>query len=131
MHLDHACTTLTDRHQHPSNPPQKPGSRRNCPTDPRPPAQGHRRSHRRGPPFPCVVLRRAPGRPGRHAGRVPEELYGVLRDVVNALSQGMAISIVPHNTMLTTQEAADTLLRLAEAAAYRPLWSAEVLAELR
>jgi predicted nucleic acid-binding protein len=25
----------------------------------------------------------------------------------------------------------DTLLRLAEAAAYRPLWSAEVLAELR
>ena len=40
---------------------------------------------------------------------IPEELYGVLRDVVNALSQGMAISIAPHNTMLTTQEAADLL----------------------
>jgi excisionase family DNA binding protein len=40
---------------------------------------------------------------------IPEDLYGVLRDVVSALSQGMAISIAPHNTMLTTQEAADLL----------------------
>ena len=40
---------------------------------------------------------------------VPEELYGVLRDVVDALSQGLAITIAPHNTMLTTQEAADLL----------------------
>lgn len=40
---------------------------------------------------------------------VPDELYGVLRDVVEALSHGMAISVAPHNTMLTTQEAADLL----------------------
>jgi excisionase family DNA binding protein len=40
---------------------------------------------------------------------IPNELYGVLRDVVSALSQGLAISIAPHNTMLTTQEAADLL----------------------
>ena len=40
---------------------------------------------------------------------IPAELYGVLRDVVTALSQGLAISIAPHNTMLTTQEAADLL----------------------
>jgi excisionase family DNA binding protein len=40
---------------------------------------------------------------------IPDELYGVLRDVVAALSEGMAISIAPHNTMLTTQEAADLL----------------------
>jgi excisionase family DNA binding protein len=40
---------------------------------------------------------------------IPAELYGVLRDAVAALSQGMAISIAPHNTMLTTQEAADLL----------------------
>lgn len=40
---------------------------------------------------------------------VPEELYGVLLDVVEALAQGLAISIAPHNTMLTTQEAADML----------------------
>jgi hypothetical protein len=29
--------------------------------------------------------------------------------VVTALSHGLAISIAPHNTMLTTQEAADLL----------------------
>ena len=40
---------------------------------------------------------------------IPDELYGILRDVVKALSQGLAISIAPHNTMLTTQEAADLL----------------------
>jgi excisionase family DNA binding protein len=40
---------------------------------------------------------------------IPDDLYNVLRDVVGALSQGMAISIAPHNTMLTTQEAADLL----------------------
>jgi len=40
---------------------------------------------------------------------IPDELYGVLRDVVTALSHGLAISITPHNTMLTTQEAADLL----------------------
>jgi excisionase family DNA binding protein len=40
---------------------------------------------------------------------IPEELYGVLVDVVDTLSQGLAITIAPHNTMLTTQEAADLL----------------------
>src|SRR6266508_2271755 len=40
---------------------------------------------------------------------IPDELYGVLRDVVTALSEGLAISIAPRNTMLTTQEAADLL----------------------
>lgn len=40
---------------------------------------------------------------------IPEELYGILLDVVAALTQGLAISIAPHNTMLTTQEAADLL----------------------
>jgi excisionase family DNA binding protein len=36
-------------------------------------------------------------------------LYGVLLDVVTTLSQGWAISIAPHNTMVITQEAADLL----------------------
>lgn len=40
---------------------------------------------------------------------IPDELYGVLRDVVTALSYDLAISIAPYNTMLTTQEAADLL----------------------
>jgi excisionase family DNA binding protein len=40
---------------------------------------------------------------------LPDEVYSLLRDVVTALSQGVAISIAPRNTMLTTQEAADLL----------------------
>ncbi|SCF47177.1 DNA binding domain-containing protein, excisionase family [Micromonospora mirobrigensis] len=40
---------------------------------------------------------------------IPDELYGVLRDVATALSEGLAISIAPHNTLLTTQQAADLL----------------------
>jgi excisionase family DNA binding protein len=50
---------------------------------------------------------------------VPDQIYDVLVDVVTALSHGLAISVAPHNTMLTTQEAADlvnvsrpTLVRL-------------------
>jgi excisionase family DNA binding protein len=52
---------------------------------------------------------------------LPDEVYQALRDVVDALSQGLAITIAPLNTMLTTQEAADllnisrpTLVRLLE-----------------
>jgi excisionase family DNA binding protein len=52
---------------------------------------------------------------------LPEEVYRVLRSVVDAMSQGLAITIAPHNTQLTTQEAADllgisrpTLVRLLE-----------------
>ena len=40
---------------------------------------------------------------------IPADLYSALRDVVVALSEGLAITIAPHNTMLTTQEAADLL----------------------
>ncbi|CAM3349272.1 Helix-turn-helix domain-containing protein [Stackebrandtia soli] len=40
---------------------------------------------------------------------LPSEVYRALREVVEALSQGLAITIAPHNTMLTTQEAADLL----------------------
>jgi excisionase family DNA binding protein len=56
---------------------------------------------------------------------IPEDLYGVLRDVVNALSQGMAISIAPHNTMLTTQEAAD-LLNISRPTLVRLLTDGEI-----
>ncbi|GAA2630986.1 helix-turn-helix domain-containing protein [Paractinoplanes durhamensis] len=56
---------------------------------------------------------------------IPEELYGVLRDVVNALSQGLAVSIAPHNTMLTTQEAAD-LLNVSRPTLVRLLDSGEI-----
>lgn len=56
---------------------------------------------------------------------VPDELYGVLRDVVSALSQGMAISIAPPNTMLTTQEAAD-LLNISRPTLVRLLTEGEI-----
>lgn len=53
---------------------------------------------------------------------LPEELYEVLNDVVAALSQGLAITIAPQHTVLTTSQAADllgvsrpTLVRLLEA----------------
>lgn len=56
---------------------------------------------------------------------IPEELYRVLRDVVSALSQGLAISIAPHNTMLTTQEAAD-LLNISRPTLVRLLTDGEI-----
>jgi excisionase family DNA binding protein len=52
---------------------------------------------------------------------LPDPVYRVLRDVVEAMSQGLGITVIPQNTMLTTQEAADvlgisrpTLVRLLE-----------------
>ena len=56
---------------------------------------------------------------------IPEDLYDVLRDVVDALSQGLAISIAPHNTMLTTQEAAD-LLNISRPTLVRLLTDGEI-----
>ncbi len=52
---------------------------------------------------------------------IPDELY----DVVRALSQGLAISIAPHNTMLTTQEAAD-LLNISRPTLVRLLTDGEI-----
>ncbi|SDR11343.1 helix-turn-helix domain-containing protein [Actinopolyspora saharensis] len=40
---------------------------------------------------------------------LPAPVFQALRDVVSAMSQGLAITVAPHNTMLTTQEAADLL----------------------
>jgi excisionase family DNA binding protein len=53
---------------------------------------------------------------------LPGEVYEALRDVVTAMANGQAITIAPHDTILTTQEAANllgisrpTLVRLLEA----------------
>lgn len=56
---------------------------------------------------------------------IPDELYGVLRDVVQALSDGLAVSIAPHNTMLTTQEAAN-LLNISRPTLVRLLTDGEI-----
>lgn len=52
---------------------------------------------------------------------LPGEVFEVLREVISALSQGLAITIAPHQTVLTTSEAAQllgvsrpTLVRLLE-----------------
>lgn len=61
---------------------------------------------------------------------IPDELYGVLRDVVEALSEGLAITIAPHNTMLTTQEAAD-LLNISRPTLVRLLADGEIPHSMR
>jgi excisionase family DNA binding protein len=61
---------------------------------------------------------------------IPDELYGILRDVVTALSHGLAISIAPHNTMLTTQEAAD-LLNISRPTLVRLLSDGEISYTMR
>ncbi len=52
---------------------------------------------------------------------LPGEVYEVLREVVSALSEGLAITVAPHQTVLSTSEAAQvlgvsrpTLVRLLE-----------------
>lgn len=52
---------------------------------------------------------------------LPGEIFEVLREVVAALSQGLAITVAPHQTVLSTREAAQligvsrpTLVRLLE-----------------
>ncbi|HUY51153.1 MAG TPA: helix-turn-helix domain-containing protein [Streptosporangiaceae bacterium] len=52
---------------------------------------------------------------------LPGEVFDVLREVVSALSRGLAITVAPHQTVLSTSEAAQllgvsrpTLVRLLE-----------------
>ncbi|HEY3605946.1 MAG TPA: helix-turn-helix domain-containing protein [Pseudonocardiaceae bacterium] len=61
---------------------------------------------------------------------LPDEIYRVLREVVETLSQGLAITIAPHNTQLTTQEAAD-LLGISRPTLVRLLEDREIPFELR
>ena len=53
---------------------------------------------------------------------LPGEVFEVLRDVVLAMSRGLAITVAPHHTVLTTTDAAQvlgisrsTLVRLLQA----------------
>jgi excisionase family DNA binding protein len=40
---------------------------------------------------------------------LPESVYNALRQVIHALSSGQAVTIIPHDREMTTQEAADFL----------------------
>ncbi|WP_233345819.1 helix-turn-helix domain-containing protein [Saccharomonospora iraqiensis] len=61
---------------------------------------------------------------------LPEQVYAVLRDVAAAMSQGLAISVAPHNTQLTTQEAAD-MLNISRPTLTRLLRDGEIAYEQR
>ncbi len=61
---------------------------------------------------------------GRRSAEVPPELARALRETVLALAHGEAVTLTPHEALLTTQEAADvlgvsrpTLVRLLESGA--------------
>lgn len=47
--------------------------------------------------------------PGGSRWELPAEAYRVLREVLVAMANGLAITVMPRQTMLTTQEAADML----------------------
>jgi len=61
---------------------------------------------------------------------VPEQVYAVLRSVAAAMSQGLAVTVAPHNTLLTTQEAAD-ILNISRPTLIRLLNEGEVSYEQR
>lgn len=55
---------------------------------------------------------------------LPDQMYDALRQVADALANGLGVTVAPRNAMLTTQEAADflgiarpTLVRLLESGA--------------
>jgi excisionase family DNA binding protein len=54
---------------------------------------------------PVAELRSPEGR----STPIPDEVYDILGEVVEALSRGQAITIAPHDQTLTTQAAADLL----------------------
>lgn len=54
---------------------------------------------------PIAELRSPDGR----STPIPEEVYEVLREVVEAMGRGQAITVAPHDQALTTQAAADIL----------------------
>lgn len=56
---------------------------------------------------------------------LPGEVFEVLRDVVAALSQGLAITVAPHQTVLSTSEAA-SLLGISRPTLVRLLESGEI-----
>jgi excisionase family DNA binding protein len=45
----------------------------------------------------------------KHSVEVPEEIYRVLNQVIEAMNQGLAVTVAPVSQTLTTQQAADLL----------------------
>ena len=47
--------------------------------------------------------------PNGHRVALPPEIYSVLLDITKAMAEGRAITIAPHEQVLSTQQAADLL----------------------
>ncbi|GAA1268476.1 helix-turn-helix domain-containing protein [Saccharothrix xinjiangensis] len=62
--------------------------------------------------------------------KLPGEVFAALRDVVEALSNGLAITIAPQTTQLTTQQAAD-MLNISRPTLVRLLEGGEIPFEMR
>jgi excisionase family DNA binding protein len=56
---------------------------------------------------------------------IPEEIYAVLREVFQHLKDGQAISLIPDDTLLTTQQAAE-ILNVSRPYLYRLLDADEI-----
>src|SRR5437763_439933 len=57
---------------------------------------------------------------------IPAEVYRILRQVVEAMNQGLAVTVVPQSQSLTTQQAAD-LLGISRPTLIRLLDSGKIL----
>lgn len=63
---------------------------------------------KRGGDPPARRYRLAGPNPGEEV-EIPEHVYMILRDVVDAMRRNLAITVVPQTTTLTTQQAAELL----------------------
>ena len=59
------------------------------------------------------------------AEEIPVDIYAVLREVFQHLKDGQAISLIPYDTLLTTQQAAE-ILNISRPYLYRLLDAAEI-----
>jgi len=63
--------------------------------------------------------------PNGQAEEVPAKLYSVLREVLQHLKDGQGISLIPNNTLLTTQQASQ-LLNISRPYLYKLIDAGEI-----
>ncbi len=65
--------------------------------------------------------------PGGERHAVPAPLYGLLRDLLDSLKRGEPVTLIPQDTLLTTQQAAQ-LLNISRPYLYRLIDQGEIAA---